>query len=108
MQELSLFEIFLSVEAIVITGVLAYLVLNQKLTAFSSVRNLFFLAYVTFALVVGSELGLYFIDNTMNASMLIRIELTSILVLSVLLGLAATIISLKAQQRLAPYVVMSI
>ncbi len=108
MQELSLFEIFLSVEAMVITGVLAYLVLNQRLTAFSSVRNLFFLAYATFALVVGSELGLYFIDNTVNASMLMRIELTSILVLSILLGLAATIISLKAKQRLTPYVDMSI
>ena len=108
MQELSLFEIFLSVEAIVITGVLAYLVLNQKLTAFSSVRNLFFLAYATFALVIGSELGLYFVDNTLNASMLMRIELSSIIVLSILLALSATIISLKAKQRLAPYIELSI
>jgi len=101
--DLVLFESFLSVEAIAIAAFLGVLVLNQRLSYFHSVRYLFLFAYLSFAVIVGAEMALSFVTDSVRAATLLKIEITAILAATLLLGTSSSVLYLQAKSKVDPY-----
>ncbi|MCH8023004.1 MAG: hypothetical protein IH932_04595 [Thaumarchaeota archaeon] len=93
----------MSVEALAIAAFLGLLVLHQRLSYFHTVRYLFLFAYMSFAVIVASELALSFTLSVNTASNLLKLEITAVLTASVLLGIASAVLYLQAKHKSSPY-----
>ena len=98
-----LIETLLSGVPVAITGYLAVLVMNQRLSYFHSVRYLFALSYILFGAIVLSDFGFINTVDPLLASLLLKIAITAVVGASALLSVAATVLSLQARRRESGY-----
>lgn len=100
-------EIPLSAVAVTAIGYHAVLVMRQKLSYFHTVRYLLLFSYVLFGGVVASELGIAHASDVATASLLLKTEISLVIIATVLLGIVANVLVLQAGGQEFPYRVIA-
>jgi uncharacterized membrane protein YidH (DUF202 family) len=85
------------------TGYHAYLVMSQRLSYFHSVRYLLFLSYISFGIVVATEVVLSHLQDIALATVMIRTSISAVILAASLLAIAAQLLRLQVQGHENPY-----
>ncbi|MBI2126107.1 MAG: hypothetical protein HYU02_02165 [Thaumarchaeota archaeon] len=96
-------EILLSVAVMGATAYHAVLVMHQKLSYFHSVRYLLLSSYILFGTVVASETVLSQVSDVNLASLMLKMEISAVIVAAILLSISATVLTLQAKGHEFPY-----